>query len=120
MVKLDKSLYDNSEIIGKYLYCKQKTKDAYLYNIFVVDNILKDKYTNQITYQVNRYYMLFVPYIEPRKVFIYDTYKTIELKNCDIIYEMSNSEYINTFRCFLKYEGKLNTELPDKIIQDNI
>ena len=42
MTKLNSSIYDQPEIIGKYLYCKQTNSEANLYNIFIVDSIEKE------------------------------------------------------------------------------
>lgn len=119
MTKLDKSIYDNlDELSNNFLYLKQETKEAYLYNIFKVVSLEKNKYTNQITYQTDKYYMLFVPKLASGTTFIYDTYKTISLGFNDLIFKMTQQEYLDTFRSFLSCEGKRANELPSKIIQD--
>ena len=59
-----------------------------------------------------------IPKNENCKAFVYDNPQKIIIKPIDILYEMSFSEYVNTFREFVKNEGKLVKELPSKIIQD--
>ena len=60
-----------------------------------------------------------IPEDKNRKAFLYDNYKEITVNGLvDILYEMTFSEYVNTFREFFKNDEKYVYEIPSKIIQD--
>lgn len=109
--------YISDNIIGKYIYYKEERKDAFLYFILVVKSIDHDE-TN-IIYYTDKCYLLYVPKNKDLKAYVYDNYQKVNISTKFDLYEMTFTEYVNTFREFIKCDGKLVTELPSKIIQDS-
>ena len=113
--------YSSKDIIGKYIYFKEERKDSILYYILTVKSIENDpENSDEIIYFTNKCYLLFVPKNKECKTHIYDNYDKIKILSKFDLYEMSFREYVNTFREFIKNDGKYPEELPSKIIQDEI
>lgn len=112
--------YISDTIIGKYIYYKEERKDSYLYFILIVNSIDFDNSTNIITYNTDKCYLLYVPKDRERKAYVYDNYKKVNVLTKFDLYEMNFSEFVNTFREFIRCDGKSVSELPDKIIQDMV
>lgn len=113
------NIYASSEMIDKYIYFKRDNKDAFLYYIFSIKSINVEDDKPNIIYDTKKCYLLFVPKDENRQVFLYDNYKSISISNNDELFELTFTEFVNTFRVFVKNDMKLTKELPTKIIQDN-
>lgn len=113
----DLNEYTSNNIINKYLYYKEERQDSYLYFILIVKSIDYDE-TN-ITYYTDKCYLLYVPKNLSNKCFVYDNYTKVNISTKIDLYEMTFAEFVNTFREFIKYDGKLASELPSKIIQDS-
>lgn len=113
--------YASQDIIGKYIYFKEERKDSNLYYILTVKSIEVDPINSEdITYFTNKCYLLFVSKNKECRTHIYDNYDKVNISPKFDLYEMSFSEYVNTFREFIKNDGKFPEELPSKIIQDEI
>ena len=112
--------YMSSDLINKYIYYKEERRDSYLYFILNVKNIDFNEITNNIIYYTNKCYLLNVPKDLTQKAFVYDNYTKVNISNNFDLYEMSFAEFVNTFRIFINNDGKLVSELPSKLIQDEI
>ena len=112
--------YMSSDLINKYIYYKEERRDSYLYFILNVKNIDFNEITNNIIYYTNKCYLLNVPKDLTQKAFVYDNYTKVNISNNFDLYEMSFTEFVNTFRIFINNDGKLVSELPVKLIQDEI
>ena len=112
------NIYASDAMVGKYIYYKTKNNEANLYYIFNIDSVIP---ISDITvkYLLKRCFLMFVPIDENRLSFLYDNYTDITISTSDELYELSFSEYVNTFRVFLKNDGKPKKDLPDKLIQDD-
>ena len=124
MIKLlnskNHSTYTSKELIGKYIYvCKSNTDNKLLY-ICKINNIEYDGNITDIKYICDKVYVFMIPNDTNRKAFLYDNYTCVSIDGFnDELYELTFSEFVNTFREFITNDGKLVSELPDKIIQDN-
>ena len=112
--------YISKDIIGKYIYYKEERQDSYLYYICYVKDIDFNDATNNIIYYTNKCYLLFVPKNKDLKAFVYDNYDKINISVKFDLYELTFTEFVNTFRTFIDNDGKQVSELPSKIIQDEI
>jgi len=109
--------YISNELINKYMYYKYEKSDSYCYYIFSIkdiDNIQSDG----ITYNTNKCYLMYVPKNPNNNAFLYDTNNKVNVLFKNELYEISFSEFVNTFMVFFKYDSKPVHELPDKLIQD--
>lgn len=123
MTKLFNSInhakYLSDELKGKYIYFSKSYQDSQLYYIFRIESIDASNGISKIKYNCSKVYLLMVPNDKSRTVFLYDNYKEVIVNGLyDVLYEMTFSEYVNTFREFVKSDGKRGSELPNKIIQD--
>lgn len=113
--------YASQDIIGKYIYFKDERPDSNLYYILTVKSIEVDSdNSDEIIYLTHKCYLLFVPKNKECKIHLYDNYDKVKISSKFDLYEMTLSEYVNTFREFIKNDGKFPEELPSKIIQDTI
>ena len=111
--------YVSEELIGKHIYFSKKYADSYVHYIFSIKSIDNSEGIANIKYKCEKVYMFMIPEDRNRKAFLYDNYKEVVVNGLvDILYEMSFSEYVNTFREFVKNDGKFVYEIPDKVIQD--
>lgn len=113
------NIYASDIMVGKYVYYKTKNNDANLYYIFNIESVIPIS-DYEVKYILSRCFLMFVPFDENRTSFLYDNYNDITIRTNGELYELTFSEYVNTFRVFLKNDGKLVKELPDKLIQDNV
>lgn len=110
--------YISNNLIGKYIYYKEERDNEYLYFIFTIESIKPNESNKLIIYNTNKCYLLYVPKNITSKCFIYDNYNQINILANNDLYEMTFSEFVNTFREFIKIDGKVVSDLPTKIIQD--
>lgn len=99
----------------KYLYYKVSKKDTNVYYIFKCKNIISN---NPLIYSCSKCFVFSVPIENNRKCFVYDNYKIIKLPPKVDLYKLSFTEFVDTFRVFVKNDGKYPNDLPSKIIQD--
>lgn len=109
--------YISKSLIGKYLYFKDERSDSYLYYIFTINNIELQE-DESIIYKTNKCYMLYVPKNKELKAYVYDNYDKVTITLKHELYEMTFTEFVNTFRTFVNNDGKSVVELPTKLIQD--
>ena len=107
--------YFDEHFIDSYAYIKQSNKDMDIHHIFKIIGL---KESSPIIYNVDKHYYFTVPFNEQCKGFCYAGNNYIELGWNDKLYIMSVSEYIDTFRAFIKNDGKSKNEIPSKLIQD--
>jgi len=112
------NIYTSKEILNKHIYYKTENNNSFLYYIFTIKSIDLEINSPKITYYTDKCYVFMVPKNNESTAFIYDNYDQVTIKPSDVLYEMSFSEYVNTFREFIKNDGKKVYELPSKIIQD--
>ena len=110
--------YTSNDLIDKYLYYKEERNDSNLYYIIKINSIDFDQNSQDITYLVDKCYLLYVPKNDELKAFVYDNYTKVDISKDSDLYEMSFTEFVNTFRVFVNNNGKLVSELPSKLIQD--
>lgn len=109
----------SEEILGKYIYFSKKYLDSQVHYIFNIKSMDISNGISKIIYKCDKAYMFMIPEDKNRKAFLYDNYKEVTVNGLvDVLYEMTFSEYVNTFREFVKNDGKLVCEIPNKIIQD--
>ena len=116
---LKHNIYASDVMVGKYIYYKSKSSDANLYYIFNIESVIPINET-EIKYKLKRCFLMYVPVDENRTSFLYDNYKDITIYVSSELYELTFTEYVNTFRVFLQNDGKVVKELPDKLIQDTV
>ena len=112
--------YLSEDLIGKYIYYKEERDNSYLYYILKPKSIDYNEITNDIIYYVDKCYLLYVPKDKNLKAYVYDNYEKVNILTKFDLYEMTFAEFVNTFRAFVNNNGKLVSELPAKLIQDNI
>ena len=110
--------YISKSLINKYIYYKDERTDSYLYYIFSIKTIDPEFDYPNITYFTNKCYLLYVPKNKDCQVFVYDNYDRVNVSPNKDLYELTFSEFVNTFRIFIENHGKKANDLPDKIIQD--
>lgn len=111
--------YMSEELLGKYIYFSKKYSDSQVHYIFNIKSMDVSGGISKIIYKCDKAYMFMIPEDKNRKAFLYDNYKEITVNGLvDILYEMTFSEYVNTFREFFKNDEKYVYEIPNKIIQD--
>jgi len=109
------NVYSGEGMVNKYIYLKRENNQYTMYYIFKIDEILS---TSPTIYNTPKCFMLSVPKMRGLKAFVYENVNSIELRQQDELYEMTSSEWLNTFRVFVANEGQYVENLPAKIIQD--
>ena len=110
--------YYDKKFIDNYLYVKQSNKEMDIHHIFKVEDLLDE---SPITYKVDKHYYFTVPFNTKCKGFCYhNNLIPFKLEWNDKIYIMDYDEYLDTFRSFIKNDGKSVYEIPSKLIQDKV
>lgn len=109
------NVFANEGMVDKYIYMKRTDQFYELFFIYKIDEILD---TNPVTYRTDKCYLFAVPKEPNKQAFCYDHNTKIELLSSDELYEMTNKEWLATFRVFVENEGVKAKNLPAKIIQD--
>ena len=118
MITIEQNNHYNNELIGKYIYVKQSNDEMDIHKIFKIVEILNEY---PVIYKIEKYYYFTIPYNKECKCFYYKGSKdTYEVNYSDTLYILENDEFINTFRAFIKNDGKSPNEIPSKIIQDKL
>ena len=109
------NVYSGEGMINKYIYLKRENKQYVMYYIFKIGEIVE---INPTKYKPTKCFMLSVPKMKGCKAFMYENIDYIELEPHEELYEMTQHEWLDTFRTFSANEGKYVENLPAKIIQD--
>ena len=110
--------YISKNLINKYIYVKLEKSDSNLYYIFSIKSIDSEIDYPNIVYYTNKCYLMYVPKNNECRAFVYDNYDKVSISMNDELYELSFSEFVNTFRTFIQNHGKYPNELPSKLIQN--
>lgn len=102
-----------SQASDKYIYTEKYINNTQLLYIGKCIGITND---NMLIMEKSYYFT--IPSNNALKCFCYDNKEMIEVNNNMNIYHMSTSEFVNTFRNFVKYDGTQKQDLPNKIVQD--
>ena len=109
--------YYDEKFIGQYIYVKKTNSRMNIHHIFKVTNL---KCSSPVIYSVEKHYYFTIPNFKDGKCFCYDGTDVFEFDYYDELNIMDHEEYLDTFREFIKNDGKSITEIPSKIIQDKI
>lgn len=104
--------------INKHIYTKISNEENDLYYIFT-PRMIEEIYKNEYKFTCKNCYILMVPKKDDCRTYMYDDTNTV-IANIytNDIYELTFSEFVNTFRTFLDSDGKFPNEIPSKLIQD--
>ena len=109
--------YRSENYINKFGYIKKTTKDMYIYQIFKIVGLNE---LDDHAFNVEKYFYFCVPIEKNIKCFCYTGSAVLKYNYKDELYILDDDEYLDTFREFIKNDGKLNTNLPSKLIQDKV
>lgn len=108
--------FNNPNLINSHIYLKQTIKDGEKLYIGVLDNIDDNVYT--INYKLSKGFFFFIPTDNKLKGYCYDAKDPVTInKYRDELYILSDTEYLDTFRAFVKNDGLLKDELENELIK---
>ena len=111
--------YYSKEFVGNYVYIKKSNKDFDTHQIFKIVGLSEE---DDHTFIVNKYYYFYIPNSNNMnmKCFCYEGNNKCTYGPKDEMYILDDDEFIDTFREFIKNDGKSKNEVPSKIIQDKV
>lgn len=109
------NVYSGEGMVNKYIYLRRENKQYIMYYIFKIGEITSITPT---IYKTTKCFMLSVPKTKGCKAFVYKDINSVEVKPQEELYEMTQSEWLDTFRVFVANEGQYVENLPSKLIQD--
>ena len=109
--------YYSETFIGKYAYIKKTIKDVDIHQIFKITGLDPE---DNMTYMVEKYFYFCIPQNKNIKCFCYTGKDRMKYDYKDEMYILDDDEYLNTFREFVKNDGKTSNEIPSKLIQDKV
>lgn len=108
MELIDKNQYTQEQLIGKRFFIHKSTKNDEIYYIFIVKSIEDDF---PITYNTTKQYSFCIPNDNRVQCFCYDNNHKIIIENKYDLYQISENEYLDLFRKFVKNDGKNKYEI---------
>lgn len=110
MEKIEKSKhllsYTDNNLINKNILVIRNTKSNKQIYIFELINI-ECKYP--VIYKVTKCKMLNIPNNKKIKSYVYDINNEIKIEPNDILYKISNDEFLDIFRKFIKNDNTFTT-----------
>lgn len=104
MELIDKKQYKNESLIDKRYFLHRSTKDNEIFYIFKIEKLLDD---NPIKYKTIRQYYFCIPNdILRNKCYCYEGGDKIEFLYNDKLFQISENEYLDLFRKFIKNDGE--------------
>lgn len=108
---IDKKLYSSKTLLGKRILIERNTKTDKIYYIMKLTNSQEENYN--IQYFTERQYYFCIPTDNRTKCYCYNGNLPITIGWEDKVYQISENEYLDLFRKFVKYDGndKYNIDL---------
>lgn len=121
MKQIESFDFNNPKLLKSYIYLKQSIKEGEKLYIGILDNIDSDILVHNIisiSYKLKQGFFFFIPSNNNLKGYCYDAKNTISInKYKDELFILSDREYLDTFRAFIKNDGILKPQLDHQLIK---
>ena len=100
---IDKKLYSSNALFSKKILIERNIKTDKIYYILKLTNSQEENYNVQFFGE--RQYYFSIPTDNRTKCYCYNNISTIDIEWDDKVYVISEDEYLDIFRKFVKYDG---------------